>query len=207
MSVLSDQQNPAPELLPPRRPLADWLRSLHFYLLAPGFWWDTLHGAHCTAPAALWVLYWTQRFTLYSEKYHTENFNEPTKGGKERDRKGSCLSIYWSWWCIHENTITIAQQLKRGGEYVAQMRAETHMPVKVRPSGEVVPTKERPCGVSIAGQVRMFSGIHTRQQPTVVFDPWWSEKTAYYTLNTASCTLPSVHCKVDTKYCTLRITK
>ena len=81
VSVLSDQQNPAPELLPPRRPLADWLRSLHFYLLAPRFWWDTLHTwstVKCwiffhRAPFIWWVFYCIKHFTLHTAKLVLHN--------------------------------------------------------------------------------------------------------------------------------------
>ena len=68
---------------------------------------------------------------------------------------------------IHESTIT--KQLKRGGEDVAQMRAETLLAVEARPSGEVVLTKGQPCDAGVATEVGTFSGIRTCWRLTVVF--------------------------------------
>ena len=70
---------------------------------------------------------------------------------------------------MHEGTITIAQQLERCGEVVAQMEAETLLPVEGKPSGEVGPMKGRPCGAGMSAEVGMFSGISPSS--TVVFCP------------------------------------
>ena len=63
-----------------------------------------------------------------------------------------------------------AHQLETGGEVVAQMEAETLLPVEGRPSGEVASTKGRPCGAGMAAEVGVFSSIGLRQR-SIVFDP------------------------------------
>ena len=51
------------------------------------------------------------------------------------------------------------------------MEAETLLPFKGRPSGEVAPTKGWPCGASVVTEVGVFSGISARWWLTVVFNP------------------------------------
>ena len=46
----------------------------------------------------------------------------------------------------------------------------TLLSVEARPSGEVVPTKGRPCLASVAAEVEAFSGIHGLWQAMFVFN-------------------------------------
>ena len=72
----------------------------------------------------------------------------------------------------NESTITIAQQLERGGEDVTQMMAETLLPDEPRTFGEVVSTKGWwPCRAGVAVKVEAFSGIRAHLRGMVVFDP------------------------------------
>ena len=72
----------------------------------------------------------------------------------------------------NESTITIAQQLERGGEDVAQMMAETLLPDEPRTFGEFVSTKGWwPCGAGVAIEVEAFSGVRAHWRGIVVFDP------------------------------------
>ena len=83
---------------------------------------------------------------------------------KETERFNN-QSIYLERY-IHEGTITIAQALD--GEVVAQMDAETLLPVEGRPSGEVAPRKAWPCGAGMAAEMGIFSGISPNLRSSLI---------------------------------------
>ena len=61
-----------------------------------------------------------------------------------------------------------AKPLKIYGEVVAQMDAETLLPVEARPSGEVTPTKAWPCGAGMAAEMGMLGGISLNPQSSLI---------------------------------------
>ena len=61
-----------------------------------------------------------------------------------------------------------SKPLKIYREGVAQMDAETLLPVEGQPSGEVSPTKAWPCGASMAAEMGMFSGISPNLRSSLI---------------------------------------
>ena len=83
---------------------------------------------------------------------------------KETERFNN-QSIYLERY-IHEGTITIAKPLD--GKVVAQMDAETLLPVEDWPSGEVAQRKAWPCGADMTAEMGMFTGISPNLRSSLI---------------------------------------